>query len=638
MRYEVTLDTLQQTALDLQSGGSGFNTVLGMALVTAVASDAFFGGLGRGPISGLLLELTTLKVPYRVVFFATVMLQAGLLYAGLRALRSSRWPSSTSQTALAPMWASLRAGRPLTIGPRAVDRGAVVAGVFVGALVVAALMALALASALSAEDAVPIVRWGTLAAMLALAVLLALVISTLTLVCVADLQVLLGASAGLVAAGVAAAYGGGGGRFAGALNDLAYWETGMLAVTGIGMLIFMWGSRSTKNVLVLNLPDGVSAPLYREYSPFSAHIIRPASLMCQVHGTKLLAFSRADKAPSYDLIDTRNEQLATSLHDRSIKFLNISALANQVRTAFDITDSGGYFALRGSVGLLATTVSFKQAGAQTFDRAALEVIADVLFTNEDLRGLLSRPVTRALEKYVGPMRDAIADIRATIKQLPEAMSLGGSGTDYTTALRTAIDKERSNQRVDGLQSASLKRDGRQRLGSAFLQVIDEQLKRFNDIRSSLERSAGSLQDVWVAEILEELRVLAQSHDQDPATLREVGRLLNVLGLRLNDLRLELIGPAAQCQEELSSLRGEIERRFHDAESQFETQSGKRDDLLADAVRTLIGNRSLRPAEIASLLSALSSGVPMPPTMPAPGPSSQVDFDPSNNAQPPESPT
>jgi hypothetical protein len=602
MLKRTTLDELSRVIEAEQSTGSNGATLVGLTLLTAVLGDAYLNAVGLSSFTGLLLSGLAADAPYRAIFVSALALQAAMLGAAMYALARSRWRASIRESLLAalPFVRRSKADTAPPDGPRTTRLS-----VSIVMLAVAGLLAWNLAASVRLFDLA-----GVLAGVLAVAVLATVatwVGLSILLVSRVDRYTLIGLAAGLLVCAVSFAYApahslifmGPEAAAAGAsveapyITDFRYWQAAIVPAVLLIVITAAIESEWERRTIVLEHKGG-AGPRYFTYSPVGMVFARPIYLAFHLPETSFIALSRREQDTEFTLIDTRDEHARTPLHDRSLRIWNISALSARVRTSFSQTDAGRYFRIEGTVGVLSVVTGFEQG--ERFDRAAVNLATDTLFRNDDIEGLLTRAVASTFEKLTADLRQTVDEVQREVDDIPYRMAFGTAATPLPNT-------------ADALLHAASDAQSKQKLATELLARINVQNGKFDQVRERLIAIGPAFLQPWKDAIAADLTTAAVAGEV-PSALGKTTRIIDLIGLRLSEVRTAFAGHAEEVRNKLGKLRQEIEARYREAALRHQQALDERNRLLGTVATTVIASPHHSATIVAQAIGALS-GSPEP---------------------------
>lgn len=600
MIKRTTLSELSKVIEAQQSTGSNGATLVGLTLMTALFGDAYMNAVGLSSFVGLFLSSFADKVSYRVAFFAALALQILMLLGAISALARSRWRSSLRESLVSalPFLRRRTAGTTL-LGVRGTTHTALM----VVAFVVTSVLAWILVASIGIFSLI-----GTFAgvfAVVALAAVATWVALAIALVSRMDRYTLIGLVAGLSVCAVGVGYSPPQGEiFAGAravatvgdgaITDFRYWQAAIVVAILLVVTTAAIESEWERTTIVLE-DKGDSGTRYFTYSPVGMVFPKPIYLSFQLPETRMIALSRKERDSQFTLVDTRDEHGRTPLHDRSLRIWNISALGSMVRTSFEQTDAGGYFRIKGVVGVLSVQAGF--TAGERFDRDAVDLATDTLFTNSDLEGLLRRAVGTTFEALTADLRQTVDDVQSDVENIPYRMSFGSTMAPLPTT-------------ADALLHAANDARTKQQLARELLAEISTQSGKFNQVREKIIAIGPGFLQPWKEAIAADLTTAATAGQVSNA-LAETTRIIDLIGLRLSDVQTSFAGNADELKAKLATLRKEIDTRYKEAEARYQQAMDERTRLLGTVATTVIASPHHTTASVAQVISALS-GAPSEP--------------------------
>lgn len=397
------------------------------------------------------------------------------------------------------------------------------------------------------------------------------------------------------------------------ISDLQYWDAGITVILLLVAISVVLPSRHYQIANTIRLHMGSAAedepPTFKS-SPSDTLFLIPLFLKIVAHNNaKLIVLARTTKNRSYKIVDFQDDRSTITLNDHDIRIWNLTSLEKKVAGKFlSIQDTHGYFVLKGSINTLSTTELYGSAGEREISVRAMTVAEQYLFLNKDLKFHLISAIQRSLNFRAAPLYDEIQILKDRIRKLETAVDVGDtvdarSGKPSTTSSRAA-----EPMRAVAFRDA-LDRHERRIAATALNR---EELGSIEAAYTKIVRSVGtwstSFNDWWLAEVLADMK----RGTNIESLLEEVEKLFGTIGLRLADVRVEMMSDAANLVNLLKDIEQKSARLLQKDEARrtdiIDRKDQKEDERLDEVVKAALSNPTTRGDAVVELAkTVLSTG-------------------------------
>ena len=593
----VELHQFEQVMESDERSGDGMLTTLACFLLTLLLTDALLILNSASPLTGPLARWFARHHIEYLIPPSVLLLQAAVYYIGLQCLRASTL--STTLESRPKSLLTFGLGSWSGVQTRAfAQRVAVFSVVFAGLGYFFFLVPdLPLGTAKAGIYAFALLRFLTPPAVAWLS-------TTLIFRSRIDRSVaigLAGAAAILILASVA---GGGGssdadaqaGTSIGAVESawFSLVELFMIWTVLVSFWMVMVSNHFHRHVYKLVGTGVEKAPLVLQSSPFGRIDRTPRFLLFQLGEAKVIALTRLHDAEAYEVVNTMDEHLILPIHDRSIKLWNINALEARIPRRIQCLDPHGYFQLNVTLGTL-TAASLSNARRAVIGKHAVDFATENVFTNKDLSGILTLAAGNAFAAYTQNQVEELEDISRVLDGAP--------------ARATVPFTDNHLQSEDQLNSAVARIAALQSAISSYMSRLDQARSRFVATRNRLtnwhnpvntaaqDLNPGvpniALEDIWYQQILRQFQRNSQAVSEFAGAHgetwhRETQNVFAVLGLRFNEVSVQLGDRALKIDEKIKQTRSSMDELLRHYEAQYDEAISRRTLWKQGLVEKMVG--------------------------------------------------
>lgn len=340
------------------------------------------------------------------------------------------------------------------------------------------------------------------------------------------------------------------------INQFRYWQAGIFFATitsfTLFFLLIQFNQATEETIFQLDLDKDESGTSFYEYSPIGLALNAPIYINFLAQNQLIVAFSRDISSGSYKLLDVKDNQSTTPLHNCSVTIWNISKVTERINKNYELSDTLNFFQLKCFIGFIPTDASYTKKVGDYFDYSHINFITDIIFKNNDSFSIIIEYAIRSLlEEFLKPHS---AEINNIITQAKKKISPMDTNAIYTST--SSIDYKLNSLKT----KAEVARENNER--------INNYIQSFGDMREKMGEFSTGLPSKITEKIAEKIGEKISEIGLTDNFIYETKKVLLMIGFRIKDANINMLDNALQSEIKLNELFQKLSVEVNEADKKY----------------------------------------------------------------------
>jgi hypothetical protein len=407
------------------------------------------------------------------------------------------------------------------------------------------------------------------------------------------------------------------------VSDLQYWESGLVMfITFLALSVMIKGRHyEIENTIRLIFGEEDSSEQLFASSPKDLIFQTPLYLkFVRRNNAKIIVLARSNQDDLFHIVDVNDDRTNITINDHNIRAWNLTSLERKIAGDINpVQDKAGYFSLSGTIRTLSTTALYnREKAAEKISLLAIVLAEEYLFTNEKLKSLLVSAIERSFNKNIAPMSEKIDSLIFDLGRLEALVATGEQGNlRHDDVVSTGSVSIYETIQAGAVANSIRDYDQRKESTNSYFKFLEEIGAKYNIVIDDINKWSSNFNDWWIEEILFDMR----NHDirsnngaskikkADPEDLlSEAESIIRVIGLRLDEVKVDMRGRAAEIAEKIKTVEQNITSLIsaskEDKKVGLQTKDKEDHEMKVTLIDALGKNPTTRASDIVNLSKAV----------------------------------